>query len=351
MEAALNPQVHISSDVKPYLPRLFSSVRTLFYTGDFDMACPVNSVERFLRAVPWEHAAEWRSIHRQFSHLPEDNANTTRRAWVKSVDSLTQMNVHNAGHFVPHNVPEFALSLINRFMANEPLCGDGSVECSYVACPNSCSERGTCIDESGECDCSASPTVPPPSGAEYKGTGCGTVEWSRDAVLELPVEISTSYLAPGEWSMFRLPINILPYTLKVVVERTEDSRYGLPDLYASYGQAPDTHRYFAADLTPNSHHELVLDLVEVIENTTRDIEQSDLFIAVHNRDYREVRYNLILSSQAPPFDPFMLLPMAIIGGIVAGAMLTWSCMPERKDEQLLLAPHDDEQAYLLAGDA
>ncbi len=90
---------------------LLENYRILIYNGQFDMDCNFIGTEAWLSQLKW-------SAQKEFNALP-------RKPWavgpniggsVRTYQNLTQLVVYGAGHLVPMNQPESALSFFNTFV-------------------------------------------------------------------------------------------------------------------------------------------------------------------------------------------------------------------------------------------
>jgi len=95
---------------------LAASVRALVYSGEYDFAANYVGGEMWAQSMVWPGqkafnstiATEWNS------------SNGTTLGWVRSVDGFTFLKLRNAGHMVPMNIPDVALSMVQMFMSGVP---------------------------------------------------------------------------------------------------------------------------------------------------------------------------------------------------------------------------------------
>ncbi|KAF0700934.1 Aste57867_8544 [Aphanomyces stellatus] len=95
---------------------LHRHVRVLVYAGDADLICNWRGCEAWTLHMRWAGQNVFASaIERPFAL-----ANEVKGA-VRSAQNLTFLRVFNSGHMVPSNQPEATLTMIQRFVRNEPL--------------------------------------------------------------------------------------------------------------------------------------------------------------------------------------------------------------------------------------
>ncbi|KIK54400.1 hypothetical protein GYMLUDRAFT_48762 [Collybiopsis luxurians FD-317 M1] len=92
------------------------NIRVLIYAGTFDWQCNWLSNKLWVDALEWRDAdqyrrAEWRDWNVQGRKAGE----------VKSTPLLTFATIRGAGHMVPHDKPEEALAMIQRWLKHESL--------------------------------------------------------------------------------------------------------------------------------------------------------------------------------------------------------------------------------------
>lgn len=97
------------------LPELLAAgVRTLVYAGDQDFICNWIGNSRWLAALDWPHAQEWRDAPDLTWFVGTQPAGLAR-----TTHALTFLRVYQAGHMVPMDQPAHALDMITRFIRNE----------------------------------------------------------------------------------------------------------------------------------------------------------------------------------------------------------------------------------------
>mmetsp|Transcript_57008 Transcript_57008/g.116668 ORF Transcript_57008/g.116668 Transcript_57008/m.116668 type:complete len:457 (-) Transcript_57008:10-1380(-) len=105
-------------------PMVEGGVRVLIYAGDTDFICNWMGNKAWTMDLAWDGKSAFESTgdHEWFY----DSAKTTLGGWARSADSasgaggsLTFLQVKEAGHMVPMDQPEAALSMLNTFTANK----------------------------------------------------------------------------------------------------------------------------------------------------------------------------------------------------------------------------------------
>lgn len=92
-------------------PRLFDTLRVLIYNGIYDMDCNFMGTDAWIGRLHWSYREELLSAPRTPWMLGADWAGHIRRAKL-----LTQVLVQGAGHLVPMDQPQRALSLFTEFV-------------------------------------------------------------------------------------------------------------------------------------------------------------------------------------------------------------------------------------------
>lgn len=95
---------------------LQAGVRTLVYSGQFDLICNHLSTETVLNALPWSGKAEWNKAPSGVWLLDKRPV-----GYQRSFKNLQSLLVLDAGHMVPMDVPVVALQMITSFVQRQPL--------------------------------------------------------------------------------------------------------------------------------------------------------------------------------------------------------------------------------------
>lgn len=90
---------------------LEAGVRVLIYSGDQDFICNWRGGLAWTRAIDWDKAEEFNTIEPVIWNVDGKPAGEYRR-----VDNLTFLRLLDAGHMVPMDQPEAALSMIREFL-------------------------------------------------------------------------------------------------------------------------------------------------------------------------------------------------------------------------------------------
>lgn len=104
------------------IPMLEDDIRVLIYAGDVDYVCNWMGNKAWTMELPWSGHNEF-STAEDYTWTYGDN---TAGGAVRSAPaaqgsgSMTFLQVYEAGHMVPMDQPEAALSMLNTFLRNEP---------------------------------------------------------------------------------------------------------------------------------------------------------------------------------------------------------------------------------------
>jgi len=109
----------VSGDLRPLYKRLASKYRMLIYSGDTDACVPYWGTEEWTRDLGFKTKKPWRPWHAEHLSRP----GSQRAGYVIEYDApspgqFTFATIQGAGHLVPTYKPHFALSMIERFLAN-----------------------------------------------------------------------------------------------------------------------------------------------------------------------------------------------------------------------------------------
>jgi len=110
-----------SGNLLPLYDKLLRKYRMLIYSGDTDACVPTWGTVDWIDSLELPVEKEWRQW---LSPLTDDAGATAQRAgYVKNyaVNNFTFATVQGAGHLVPTYKPKFALTLISKWLKNEPL--------------------------------------------------------------------------------------------------------------------------------------------------------------------------------------------------------------------------------------
>ncbi len=113
----LNDDVMV--DAAPLLPGLLKEIKVLLYTGNFDMSCGYNGVEKLLYKLKWPYREKWRAAARIVWVLPPE----TTLGFVKSCDKLTQVVIPDAGHMVPVDKPWVSRHMLYNWIFDREFTG------------------------------------------------------------------------------------------------------------------------------------------------------------------------------------------------------------------------------------
>nr|CAD7461718.1 unnamed protein product [Timema tahoe] len=112
--------IYLSDDVmqsiSPWLVELLANYRVLIYSGQLDLRISYTLTLGYLQALEWDGAQEYRTADRYQWHVGTDLA-----GFVKTAANLTEVLVRNSGHMVPTDQPEWAYTLISKFVRDQSL--------------------------------------------------------------------------------------------------------------------------------------------------------------------------------------------------------------------------------------
>jgi cathepsin A (carboxypeptidase C) len=102
---------------------LKSGIRVMVYAGDVDYICNWLGNKHWTLALEWEHKADFVAAEDKAYVLPTSN---TQFGKIRTAGGFSFVQVFQAGHMVPMDQPEAALTMLNDFLANKP-AGSNSV--------------------------------------------------------------------------------------------------------------------------------------------------------------------------------------------------------------------------------
>mmetsp|Transcript_25563 Transcript_25563/g.54284 ORF Transcript_25563/g.54284 Transcript_25563/m.54284 type:complete len:611 (-) Transcript_25563:74-1906(-) len=102
--------------VVPYVAELLDDAKidVLFYNGDLDLACPIQSTEMSLETMEWSGKSEW--MNQEVTQWMEWRVDGQPSGHTKKFNNLQLLAVYNSGHFVPINQARNSLNLIGRLL-------------------------------------------------------------------------------------------------------------------------------------------------------------------------------------------------------------------------------------------
>lgn len=83
----------------------------MLYAGDLDYICNYIGTKAFTLNLDWEHKDDFNSA--------DDLEWNNNAGLVRSSNNLTYLQVFDAGHMVPSDQPEVALTMITQFINGE----------------------------------------------------------------------------------------------------------------------------------------------------------------------------------------------------------------------------------------
>lgn len=95
--------------------------RVLIYTGDFDVVCGFEGIEKTLYNLNWKHKTNWQQLCRKVWVEPPQKT----LAYIKSYENLTQVAIPGGGHLVAISKPK-----INQRMIHDWIFDRGFTTCT-----------------------------------------------------------------------------------------------------------------------------------------------------------------------------------------------------------------------------
>jgi len=108
----------VSGDLRPLYKSLASKYRLMIYSGDTDGCVPEWGTEEWVRELGFEVKKGWRPWLAPLT----DGAEPQRAGYVIDYDTngFRLVTIQGAGHMVPTYKPNFALTMITKFLRDEP---------------------------------------------------------------------------------------------------------------------------------------------------------------------------------------------------------------------------------------
>ena len=86
----------------------------IIYNGQLDLICATLGVDAWLDKLQWSGLAEFQALQPYPLHASKANRNTA--AFVKHYQNLMMFTVMNAGHMIPADQPQAALSMVHHII-------------------------------------------------------------------------------------------------------------------------------------------------------------------------------------------------------------------------------------------
>nr|AAC41580.1 carboxypeptidase [Aedes aegypti] len=96
--------------VAPWVSKLLSHYRVLFYNGQLDIICAYPMTVDFLMKMPFDGDSEYKRANREIYRVDGEIAGYKKRA-----GRLQEVLIRNAGHMVPRDQPKWAFDMITSF--------------------------------------------------------------------------------------------------------------------------------------------------------------------------------------------------------------------------------------------
>ena len=100
--------------VGPKLPTLLDSYRVLIYNGQRDVILSAPQCQNFLHSLQWSFSKEWQVARKVVWRVAEGDAQPA--GYVQQYSTFSYVVVRGAGHLLPQDQGERALSMITRFV-------------------------------------------------------------------------------------------------------------------------------------------------------------------------------------------------------------------------------------------
>ena len=109
----------VSGDLRPLYKELAQKYRMLIYSGDVDACVPYWGTEEWTRELGFKVKTDWHPWMAEHLNRP----GMLRAGYAIEYDTPAQfqfITVQGAGHLVPTFKPHFALTMITKFLKDEP---------------------------------------------------------------------------------------------------------------------------------------------------------------------------------------------------------------------------------------
>jgi len=104
-----------ATDLLPLYASLINKYQVLIYSGDTDGCVPYVGTEKWTRGLNFTVTNDW---HQWVSKTSETKA-FHKAGYAVTFDKFQFVTINGAGHMVPQFQPAFALTMFNKFLANE----------------------------------------------------------------------------------------------------------------------------------------------------------------------------------------------------------------------------------------
>jgi vitellogenic carboxypeptidase-like protein len=86
--------------------------------GQFDVQDGVASTNAWIKRLRWRHTDEFEKTEGQLWYAQPSDGATAAAGWRRSVSTLTQVVVRNAGHMCPRDQPQAALTMMQDWVGS-----------------------------------------------------------------------------------------------------------------------------------------------------------------------------------------------------------------------------------------
>ena len=107
--------------VKDVTQLLNSGLMVVVYEGQLDMICDTIGAEVWINKLAWSGLKEYSLVQKVPLYAPSQEKTKNTGAFVKEYENFHFYIILKAGHMVPADAPEMALSMVNRIVAHEKM--------------------------------------------------------------------------------------------------------------------------------------------------------------------------------------------------------------------------------------
>eukprot|EP00662_Eupelagonemidae_sp_cell21_P044739 gene44739-42955_t len=104
---------NVSGDLRPLYKKLAQKYRVMIYSGDTDGCVPTWGTEQWVRELGFPVSKGWRPWQSRAGYVVDYDLSRSHGGQLRLV------TVQGAGHMVPTYKPNFALTMITKFLRNE----------------------------------------------------------------------------------------------------------------------------------------------------------------------------------------------------------------------------------------
>ena len=98
-----------------------SGLMVVVYEGQLDMICDTIGAEVWINKLAWPGLKQFSLVRKVPLYAPSQEQTKNTGAFLKEYENFHFYIILNAGHMVPVDTPEMALSMVNRILAHEEM--------------------------------------------------------------------------------------------------------------------------------------------------------------------------------------------------------------------------------------